>query len=178
VTRTFLTVLFSLFFLGGIAVGICWSQATATPAKQPSPSSTQQTAQTQPAQQKQQVGEQKKFDAGAFTYSGKERRDPFEPIFLLRVKKSRESISGRLAGKSSGARKGYELEELKLVGIIMKEKNRYAMMEDSEGRGVLFKKGDPVNPNLTVLDVETMKVVFGYRIKGEVKKFELEIKRK
>jgi Tfp pilus assembly protein PilP len=110
-----------------------------------------------------------KFSVNDFTYSSENRRDPFEPVYLSRVKRSRE------AGK---LKRGYELEELKLVGILKTDKNRFAMMEDMQGKGIMFKKGDSVNNNLWVADVLEGKVVLAYKLRGEIKNINIDIPKK
>ncbi|MCX5713826.1 MAG: hypothetical protein NT033_03260, partial [Candidatus Omnitrophica bacterium] len=47
------------------------------------------------------------FNVGDFAYTSSNRRDPFEPIFLTNPKQP---------GNVNALKKGYELEELKLVG--------------------------------------------------------------
>ena len=110
-----------------------------------------------------------KFNVGDFVYTLENRRDPFEPLYLLKIKRD------ITAGVS---KKGYELEELKLVGILKADKSRYAMMEDMQGKGVTFKKGDFLNNNLWVLDILDDKVILGYKIKGETKRIEVAIPKK
>jgi len=119
---------------------------------------------------------EKKPSINAFTYTAQDRRDPFEPLYLLKAKKSKEGLLAK-AQRGTAGRPGYELEELKLVGIVKKNKERYAMMEDLSGRGILFKKGDPINPTTSIIDILESKVIFGYRVKGELKKFEIEIQK-
>jgi Tfp pilus assembly protein PilP len=108
---------------------------------------------------------EKKYQIGDFSYISQERRDPFEPI-LLKVKKSNISKSG------------YELEELRLAGIIKKDSSWYAMMEDVQGRGIVFKKGDFLNNNLWIFDILEGKVIFAYRVKKEIRKFSVDIPKK
>jgi Tfp pilus assembly protein PilP len=115
-----------------------------------------------------------KFDVSDFTYTSKDRRDPFEPVYILRTKKGREPMLARTT-KNEPLKQGYELEELRLAGIIKKGNTRFAMMEDSQGKGVLFKKGDPINPNMWVDDIFDTRIVLAYRIKNDTKRVELEI---
>lgn len=110
-----------------------------------------------------------KFIVSDFAYSSENRRDPFEPVYLSRVKRSREA--GTL-------KKGYELEELRLVGILKTDKNRFAMMEDMQGKGIMFKKGDPLNSNLWVADIIEGKVVLAYKLRGEIKNINIDIPKK
>jgi hypothetical protein len=117
------------------------------------------------------------YDLQAFSFEVKNRRDPFEPTPLLRARQIRET--GRVKGKPGELLKdGYEMEELRLVGIIDRDRAKFAMMEDLQGKGVLFKKGDPVNPQVWVVDIVENKVVFGYRAKGSVRKFDMEIEKR
>ena len=104
-----------------------------------------------------------------FTYSSQGLRDPFEPLYLARIQKSR----------SGEARKsGYELEELKLVGVIRTGPSRYAMMEDVQGKGMLFKKGDYLNKNMWVMDITEEKVVMAYKVKGDIRQIGVDIPKK
>ncbi len=112
-----------------------------------------------------------------FTYKAENRRDPFEPVNLIKAKRSRES---KLIKDKKGVVQdaGYELEELKLVGILRTDKRRLAMMEDMQGKGIIFKKDDYLNKNLWVVDVLDTKVVFGYKLKGEVRNIIIDIPKK
>jgi hypothetical protein len=106
-----------------------------------------------------------KYDIGDFVYSSDERRDPFEPIALLRLKRM----------KDTRANKGYDLGELRLVGVLKAGVKRFALMEDSQGKGVHFKKGDFLNSNLWVVDISEDKVVLGYKFKSQTKRIVLDI---
>lgn len=110
------------------------------------------------------------FNVSDFTYTSTSRRDPFEAVYLTEIK--------QLSGKSTTLKKGYELEELKLVGIMKTDNKNLVMMEDMQGRGMLFKKNDYLNKNLWIADILKEKVEFGYKIKGEIKTFTVEIPRK
>ncbi|OPY00272.1 MAG: hypothetical protein A4E62_00930 [Syntrophorhabdus sp. PtaU1.Bin002] len=110
-----------------------------------------------------------KFSVSDFAYSSENRRDPFEPIYLSRVKRSKEA---------GALKRGYELEELRLVGILKTDKNRFAMMEDMQGKGIMFKKGDPLNSNLWVADIIEGKVVLAYKLRGEIKNINIDIPKK
>lgn len=114
--------------------------------------------------------ETKKFDVGDFSFTTEKKRDPFEPAYLLRVK--REKIV-----KAEG-KKGFELDELKFVGTLKTDKGRSAMMEDMQGKGMLFKKGDFVNSNLWVLEVLENRLVLGYKLKNETRKINIDITKK
>ena len=109
------------------------------------------------------------FNVGDFTYTSSNRRDPFEPIFLTNPKQP---------GQANVLKKGYELEELKLVGIMKTGNKNLAMMENTQGRGMLFKKNDYLNKNLWIVDILAEKVEFGYKIKGEIRTFTIDIPRK
>ena len=110
-----------------------------------------------------------KFNVGDFTYTSANRRDPFEAVSLGDSKK---------LGKTAASKRGYELEELRLVGIMRAGNNNIAMMEDIQGKGMLFKKNDYLNKNLWIVNILADKVEFGYKIKGEIKTFTLDIPRK
>ena len=127
----------------------------------PFPSFSQETKKDNTAPQK--------FNVGDFNYTSENRRDPFEPVYLERVKQSREANS---------LKRGYELEELKLVGILKTDKARFAMMEDTQGKGIMFKKGDNLNNNLWVADVVDGRVVLAYRLKNDIKNINIDIPKK
>lgn len=107
------------------------------------------------------------FDLSNFTYSSENRRNPFEPLYLLKIKSSGEELKS--------VKKGYELEELKLVGIVKANQNRLAMMEDMQGRGIIFKRGDFLNNNLWIADVVDSRVILAYKLKDEVKRINIDI---
>jgi Tfp pilus assembly protein PilP len=109
-------------------------------------------------------------DKDFVAYASQDRRDPFEPIYLYRMKK--KSAAGIIE------KVGYELEELKLVGVIKTGAVRFAMMEDVQGRGMLFKKGDSLNQNLWLFDILEDKVVLAYKLRGDTRKIVLDITRK
>ena len=124
--------------------------------------------------------EQKTASAPAlndFNYKAENRRDPFEPVNLIKAKRSRESTLIK-DKKGTAQAAGYELEELKLVGILRTDKRRLAMMEDMQGKGIIFKKDDYLNKNLWVVDVQDTKVVFGYKLKGEIRNIIVDIPKK
>lgn len=104
-----------------------------------------------------------------FTYSSRDRRDPFEALHLAKIRASR-------AG--SNPKEGYELEELRLVGILKTNNGRLALMEDMQGKGLTFKKGDFLNKNTWVVDVEEERVTVAYRVKGDIRKVAIEIPRR
>lgn len=110
-----------------------------------------------------------KFNVGDFVYVSENKRDPFEPLYLLKMRQD------KVAGVS---KKGYELEELKLVGILKAGNNHYAMMEDMQGKGISFKKGDFLNNNLWISNIINSKVILSYKLKGETKRIELDIPKK
>jgi Tfp pilus assembly protein PilP len=77
--------------------------------------------------------------------------------------------------KSTPDALGYELEELKLVGVLKSDKGMMAMMEDTQGKGIFFRKGDPINQNMWVADISNSNVVFAYKLKGEIKKVVVDL---
>lgn len=104
-----------------------------------------------------------------FSYSSENRRNPFEPVNLLRAKQKRDG---------GEAKSGYELEELRFVGEVKSDNKRFAMMEDMQGKGIMLKKGDFLNKNLWVLDIPPGKVILGYKLKGEIKKIDIDLPKK
>jgi Tfp pilus assembly protein PilP len=110
-----------------------------------------------------------KYDISDFEYKSEGKRDPFEPVLLLKAKGARE-VRVVKDKKNAADALGYELEELKLVGVLKSDKGMMAMMEDTQGKGIFFKKGDPLNQNMWVADITNSNVVFAYKLKGEIKK--------
>jgi Tfp pilus assembly protein PilP len=131
--------------------------------------SAQVLAQKGPIQPKKEEA-LKISDLGNFTYSSQNRRDPFEPIYLQKVKETRDKVGI--------AKSGYELEELKLVGIVRADKAKYAMMEDIQGKGILFKKGDFLNSNVWVEEIQEGSIALGYKTKRGTRTIVMEIPKK
>jgi Tfp pilus assembly protein PilP len=115
-----------------------------------------------------------KYDIGDFEYKLEGKRDPFEPVLLLKAKSARE-VKILKDKKTATDALGYELEELKLVGVLKSDKGMMAMMEDIQGKGIFFKKGDPLNQNMWVADITNSNVVFAYKLKGEIKKVVVDL---
>ena len=107
---------------------------------------------------------------GSFCYTSQDRRDPFEPVYLLKAAKKASSGTSR--------KEGYELDELKFVGMMKSGTVTFALMEDMQGKGLLFKKGDFLNKNLWVFDTLEDKVVLAYKLRGDIRKISLDIPRK
>jgi Tfp pilus assembly protein PilP len=118
--------------------------------------------------------EEIKFDIGDFEYKSEGRRDPFEPVLMLKAKSARE-VKVVKDKKSTPDALGYELEELRLVGVLKSDKGMMAMMEDTQGKGIFFRKGDPLNQNMWVADISNSNVVFAYKLKGEIKKVVVDL---
>jgi hypothetical protein len=112
-------------------------------------------------------GAAKRFNVGDFSFAGEKLRNPFEPVYLLKAKRDR--------AMKGDAKNGFELEELKFVGTLKTDKGRSAMMEDMQGKGMLFKKGDYLNRNLWVLEVLDNRLVLGYKLKDEIRKMNVDI---
>ena len=151
----FTVFIFALFLFIVAGEGTSFAQAKPEPKKQP------EAKKAEPALPQ--------FNVGDFVYTSSNRRDPFEPIFLTDPKQP---------GKADALKRGYELEELKLVGIMKTGNKNLAMMEDIQGKGMLFKKNDYLNKNLWIVNILAEKVEFGYKIKGEIRTFTIDIPRK
>jgi hypothetical protein len=61
------------------------------------------------------------------------------------------------------------------VGVIKSGTGMIAMMEDTQGKGIFFRKGDHLNKNMWVMDVSASNMVVGYKSKGETKKIVVDI---
>ncbi|MDD3846930.1 MAG: hypothetical protein PHC90_11300 [Syntrophorhabdaceae bacterium] len=110
-----------------------------------------------------------------FAYDG-EGRNPFEPILLLKAKTSRGASIRSSREKKGSDKVGYELEELRFVGVIKSGTGTMiAMMEDMQGKGIFFRKGDHLNKNMWVMDVSASNMVVGHKTRGETKKIVVDI---
>lgn len=120
---------------------------------------------------------EKKLNVEDFTYNPDGARNPFEPILLLKAKASRSmSIKGSKDKGQQPEKVGYELEELRLVGVIKSGTGTMiAMMEDTQGKGIFFRKGDHLNKNMWVQDVSASGMVLGYKTRGETRKITVDI---
>ena len=107
---------------------------------------------------------------GDFTYSSQDRRDPFEQVHFLKAPKKNQEIGVQ--------KNGYELEELKLVGVVKTGAVTFAVMEDTQGKGMMFKRGDFINSNMWLLDFLEDKVVFGYKLRGDIRRIAVDLPRK
>lgn len=146
-------------------VSLSYAQNTKAPSQAP-----------QPVQKTQEKKTEKKYNVEDFTYVSEGTRNPFMPILLLKAKTSRGmSVRTSKDKKEAPEKMGYELEALRLVGVIKSDKGMIAMMEDTQGKGIFFKKGDHLNKNMWVIDVTTSNVVLGYKTKGETKKLTVDI---
>ncbi|MBA4416378.1 MAG: hypothetical protein C0392_00480 [Syntrophus sp. (in: bacteria)] len=161
------TILWIIILTLSLCVAVIVEAAPATPSSA-TPSIAGKTGKDNVASKD---SETKKFNVGDFSFSSENRRDPFEPLYLTKIKRDKDH-----AGKAR--KEGYELEELKFVGTIKKDMNRVAMMEDMQGRGMLFKKGDRLNSNLWVVDVVEDRLILGYKLRNEVKKINIDIPKK
>jgi Tfp pilus assembly protein PilP len=103
-----------------------------------------------------------------FTYTS-QRRDPFERALALK---------GKNQLGSEALRTGYELEELKLVGVMKAGPEKFAIMEDMQGKGLLFKKGESLNKNMWVSEILEEKVILSHRLRGDTRLISLNIPRK
>jgi Tfp pilus assembly protein PilP len=156
------------------------AQKTAAPAK---PADTQAAAApAKPAAGKPGKEAAPKYDVEDFTFSPEDARNPFEPVLLLKAKTSRgvnikqAAVNAKSKAKAEKIDKiDYELEELRLVGVIKSATGMIAMMEDSQGKGIFFRKGDYLNKNLWVMDVSASGIMLGYKAKGEMKKIAVDI---
>jgi Tfp pilus assembly protein PilP len=120
--------------------------------------------------------EEAKFDIGDFEYKSEGRRDPFEPV-LMNKERARRDVRIVKDRKSDEDKRGYELEELKLVGVLKSDKGMMAMMENAQGEGIFYRKGDPLNNKMGmwVADISSSNVVFAYKLKGEIKKVVVDL---
>lgn len=124
------------------------------------------SAQTPPVAQQTS---QSKADQWNFTYTS-QRRDPFERSLEFNKAKGQRS--------APSLQNGYQLEELKLVGVLKAGPDKYAVMEDTQGKGLLFRKGENLNKNMWVSEILEEQVILGQRLKGDTRMISLNIPRK
>jgi Tfp pilus assembly protein PilP len=105
----------------------------------------------------------------SFSYSAKDRRDPFEVLYQARAIKPTPSVQKKA---------GYELEELKVVGVVKSGAVKFAVMEDIQGKGLFFKKGDFINSSMWIEEILDNQVVFAHKLRGDVRKIPIDIPRK
>jgi len=128
----------------------------------------------------QEKNEGTRYDIGDFEYKSEGRRDPFEPVLLNKEKAKKDIRISTKAKKVTEEKMGYELEELRLVGVLKSDKGMMAMMENAKGEGIFYRKGDPLNNQLGmwVADITNSNVVFAYKLKGEIRKVVVDLPNK
>jgi type IV pilus assembly protein PilP len=140
-------------------------KATAKPPPQPAP---QQTAPSPSAAPPQEVERD-------YVYDPTGKRDPFQPFISTQtpVKPLGEEIPATPLQK-------YDLSQLKLVAIIVGAGEGSAMVQDSEGKGYIIKKGVYVGTNFgKVKSVLKDRVIIEERYKdytGQVKEKEIVLR--
>ena len=163
----------------GIVLGLCVGgcdrllvkkgreqKATAKPPPQPAPQQT--TASTSAVGPQQEV-------ARDYVYDPSGKRDPFQPFIAAQtpVKPAGEEVPITPLQK-------YDLSQLKLVAIIVGAGEGSAMVQDSEGKGYIIKKGVYVGSNFgKVKTVLKDRVIIEERYKdytGQVKEKEIILK--
>ncbi len=165
-----------VIFIVGIVISLCWfgcnqlppslgkkkeQKASAKPPPQPAP----QQAVPSSAAPTQEVERD-------YVYDPTGKRDPFQPFIAAQtpIKPVGEEIPITPLQK-------YDLSQLKLVAIIVGAGEGSAMVEDSEGKGYIIKKGVYVGTNFgKVKTVLKDRVVIEERYKdytGQVKEKEI-----
>jgi len=93
-----------------------------------------------------------------FFYSSRGKRDPFKPL-----------VSGK-----PKATELLDVEHATLIGIMWSPKERYALLQDKDGKGYILKEGDRVSRG-RVLSIKKKEVIFKLYGFGEVKRVSLKI---
>lgn len=136
----------------------------------------QSTAATTPARQASEQKAETKFNVEDFTFNVDQARNPFEPVLLLKAKTARGVAVRTSRGEKAEPDKiGYRLEELRLVGVIRSDKGMIAMMEDAQGKGIFFRKGDHLNSNMWVSEISASNVVLSHKTRGETRQITVDI---
>ncbi len=83
-----------------------------------------------------------KEEEGRYVYDPTGKRDPFQPFIAMQtpIKPPSEQVPLTPLQK-------YDLSQLKLVAILVGKGEGTAMVEDSEGKGYIVKRGDYVGSN-------------------------------
>ena len=166
-----------VIFVLGIVIGLCVAgcdqlpfsvgkkkeqKATAKPPPQPAPQQSIPSSSAAPTQEVERD----------YVYDPTGKRDPFQPFIAAQtaVKPVGEEIPATPLQK-------YDLSQLKLVAIIVGTGEGSAMVEDSEGKGYIIKKGVYVGTNFgKVKTVLKDRVIIEERYKdytGQVKEKEI-----
>ncbi|MGD8610104.1 MAG: pilus assembly protein PilP [Desulfobacterales bacterium] len=92
------------------------------------------------------------------TYNPKGKVNPFEPLF--RERRVAASKSKRKKRIPRTPLEKIDLSQLKLVGIVMASSGNKALVEESNGKGYVIKKGTYIGTNAgKVIDIESDKVI-------------------
>jgi type IV pilus assembly protein PilP len=164
-----------VIFILGIVISLCVAgcdqlplkkgkeqKATAKPPPQPAPRQTTSSPSAAPTQEVERD----------YVYDPTGKRDPFQPFIAAQtpVKPVGEEIPSTPLQK-------YDLSQLKLVAIIVGTGEGSAMVQDSEGKGYIIKKGVYVGTNFgKVKTVLKDRVIIEERYKdytGQVKEKEI-----
>jgi type IV pilus assembly protein PilP len=164
-----------VIFILGIVISLCAAgcdqlplkkgkeqKATAKPPPQPAPQQTTSSPSAAPTQEVERD----------YVYDPTGKRDPFQPFIAAQtpVKPVGEAIPATPLQK-------YDLSQLKLVAIIVGTGEGSAMVQDSEGKGYIIKKGVYVGTNFgKVKTVLKDRVIIEERYKdytGQVKEKEI-----
>lgn len=164
-----------VIFILGIVIGLCaWGcdqlplkkgkeqKATAKPPPQAAPQATTSSPSAAPTQEVERD----------YVYDPTGKRDPFQPFIAAQtpIKPAGEEIPVTPLQK-------FDLSQLKLVAIIVGAGEGSAMVEDSEGKGYIIKKGIYVGTNFgKVKTVLKDRVIIEERYKdytGQVKEKEI-----
>ncbi len=92
------------------------------------------------------------------TYNPKGKVNPFEPLF-----RERQAVASKSKRKKRIPRTPLEkidLSQLKLVGIVLASSGNKALVEESNGKGYVIRKGTYIGTNAgKVIEIETNKVI-------------------
>ncbi|OGP86601.1 MAG: hypothetical protein A2Z08_12200 [Deltaproteobacteria bacterium RBG_16_54_11] len=170
-----------IIFILGIVIGLCApacdqlplplgkkgkeQKATAKPPPQPAPQQATSSPSAAPTQEVEPD----------YVYDPTGKRDPFQPFIAAQtpIKPVGEDIPATPLQK-------YDLSQLKLVAIIVGTGEGSAMVEDSEGKGYIIKKGVYVGTNFgKVKTVLKDRVIIEERYKdytGQVREKEITLR--
>jgi type IV pilus assembly protein PilP len=164
-----------VIFILGIVISLCAAgcdqlplkkgkeqKATAKPPPQPAPQQTTSSPSAAPTQEVERD----------YVYDPTGKRDPFQPFIAAQT-----PVKPVGAEIPSTPLQKYDLSQLKLVAIIVGTGEGSAMVQDSEGKGYIIKKGVYVGTNFgKVKTVLKDRVIIEERYKdytGQVKEKEI-----
>lgn len=128
-----------------ILLAACAREETPAVSFSPKPPPPATVAQASPAQASPPQALPEAKSSPLYTYDPKGRRDPFQPLIVASPSKEKG---------------GLNVSELKLVGVILKGRVYYALLEAPNGLGYIVQIGDVVGDGAKVVRITKDSVAF------------------